>query len=465
MTMDDVQDSQKDESLPLRQTLRSILDEGEQKVPSTTANIMASLRQEQQKAQKRIVDITSSTTPVPATFSSVETPLPKRRRNSLYNALAFTAVAAVLVASFGLCGFILRHPASSSTTGSTSSNAASSGSSPLYSITKYPSPAPVITNTWSSVVIAYQMNGMTFIANYDPIASTSTPLISSSYVDTTVNGVSHDGHQILYSVYDGSKTSYYIYPQATKNAIFTTYDRSRSAIWSADNRFLFVSTAHGILSVDVQTFASKVVFPTLTNVTLLNYRENGYVYFVKGNTAQAYATEGTFNRINATQERSQQITPCVHGNNFWLSPSGATVYYNCPTSSPDTLYAVNSDGTNSRVFRLHSGAIIGYAEDGSPLTLENLNGKYQVVRKDVNVQQDTVLVQDVASQATTISKENVAVAPYGQTLVAKAAYSNPAQTSQEQFWYYNLTTGSSRTFSLPQGASSSQVIGWDKLKA
>ena len=462
--MDDVQDSQKDESLPLRQIFRSILDEGEQKVPSTTPNIMASLRQEQQKTQQHIVDVPSSTTPVPATFSSVETPLPKRRRNSLYSVFAFTAVAAVLVASFGLCGFILRHPISTSSGSSTSSNAASSGNGPVDAITRYPSTVHATTETWSAVIITYQLNGATFIANYDPATSISTPLISSLDVSMTVNGVSHDGHEILYSVYDGFKTSYYIYPQATKTPIFTTSDRSRSAIWSADDRFLFISTAQGIMSIDAQTYTTKVVFPVLMNVTLLNYREDGYLYFVRGNTEQPYATDGTFNRINTAQEKSQQITPCVRGTNFWLSPSGVTVYYNCPASSANTLYAVNSDGTNSRVFRSYSGAIIGYAKDGSPLTLENSNGKYQVVRKDVNVQQDTVLVKDVAPQTTSVTKENIAVAPYGQTLVAKATYSNSAQTSQEQFWYCNLTTGSSRTFSLPRGASSSQVIGWDKLK-
>ena len=308
------------------------------------------------------------------------------------------------------------------------------------------------------------MNGMTIIANYDPVTASSTILASVPYADTIVDGVSHDGHQLLYSVYDGSKTSYYIYPQVTTDAIFTTNDKSLSAIWSTDDRTLFISTAKGVVSVDVQTHAVKLLFPTLPSVTLLNYRDDGYLYYVQGDTGQAYATEGTLNRISITQGSSQQITPCVHGTNFWLSPSGATVYYNCLDQNTNTLYAVNSNGTDTHAFRSNAGNIIGYTEDGSPLTLVNANGKYQVVQRNLTTEQDTVLIQDVAPEATTITAGDVAVAPFGQTLVAKATYNNNGQAIHAQFWYSNLTTGNSQTFSLPQSASMSQAIGWDKLQ-
>ncbi len=461
---DDVQET--GDRLPPRQALRAILDEGEQKVPSTTANIMAAIRREQQTAQNvaasSVPDAkdTSSTAPFPQ-VRVIETPRPKRSKRVLYNALALIAVAAALIASFGLLSFLVPHNSGSmgTATGASSSTNSSANTGPQYA----PS-VPATTSTWSAVIMTYRMNSMTIIANYNPVTSTFMTIVSSPYADTIVDGVSHDGHEVLYSIYDGSKTSYYIYPQAITNAIFTTPDKSRSAIWSTDNRTLFISTAKGIMLVDVQTHAVKLLFPTLLSVTLLNYRDDGYLYFVKGDTRQAYATEGTFNRININQGNSQQITPCVRGTNFWLSPSGATVYYNCPDQNANTLYAVKSDGTNPHVFRSQAGNIVGYAEDGSPLTLVNVNGKYQVVQLDTQSIQDTVLVQDVAPQATTLTADNVAVAPLGPTLVAKATYSRNGQAAYEQFWYSNLTTGNNQAFSSPRGATMSQVIGWDKLQ-
>ncbi len=422
---DDVQNSETGDRLPPRQALRAILDEGEQKVPSTTANIMAAVRREQQTAQKVAADSihnahdASSPAPFPQ-VREMETPRPKRSRRTLYNTLALIAVAAALIASFGLLSFLVPHDSGgmgTATGGSTTSNS-SANAGPQYA----PS-VPATTSTWSAVIMTYRMNGITIIANYNPVTSTFMTIVSLPYTDTIVDGVSHDGHEVLYSIYDGSKTSYYIYPQATRNALFTTNDKSRSAIWSTDDRTLFISTAKGVMSVDVQTHAAKLLFTTLLSVTLLNYRDDGYLYFVKGDAGQPYATEGTFNRINTAQGSSQQITPCVDGSNFWLSPSGVTVYYNCLDQSTNTIYAVNSDGTNPHVFRSQAGNIVGYAEDGSPLTLVNVNGKYQIVQLDMQSIQDTVLVQDVAPEATTVIADDVAVAPLGPTLVTKATYS------------------------------------------
>ncbi len=460
--MDDVQDSQADENLSLRQALRSILNEGEQKVPSTTANIMASIRLEHQKNQPKAFEETEPTNLSSLPLRVLETPRPQQRKQSRYSIFAFAAIAAILIASFGLLGFVRRGGSVFTTSGSVSSGA-SSGNATTLNVTTYPPFATAQSNTWSAVVITYQQNGMTFIANYDPIASTLKPLLSSSYMDTTVYGVSHSGHQILYSIYDGYNTSYYIYPQATKNPVFTTPERGRSAIWSTDDRLLFISTAKGIMSVDTQTYNAKLVLPTLPNVTLQNYRDDGYLYFVQGNAGQDYATEGTFNRINISQNRSQQITSCTRGTNFWLSLSGVTVYYNCPEKSTDALYAVNSDGTNPHVFRSFAGSIIGYTEDGSPLTLENNNGSNGVTRRDIKTQQDTMLIRNVVPQGAKLSKENVAVAPYGHSLVASPTY-NTGQGTPQQLWYSDLTTGSSQAFSLPDTATSAQVIGWDKLK-
>ena len=74
------------------------------------------------------------------------------------------------------------------------------------------------------------------------------------------------------------------------------------------------------------------------------------------------------------------------------------------------------------------------------------------------------MIKDVAPKATTLAVDDVAVAPFGQTLVAKGTYRSNDQAMYEQFWYSNLITGTSQTFSIPQAANVSQVIGWDKLQ-
>ena len=460
---DDVQNSQAGENLSLRQALRAMLDEGEHNVPSTTADIMASIRRERQTAQKEADHEDVHTTPLPVPLPSpTGTRQSKRSRRTLYGILALTAVAAVLIASFGLLSTAM-HGGSYNSGATTNASGSSAGNGPVNDITRNPSSIPATTDEWSTVIITYKQNGSTIIANYDPLKSALMTLVSLSAMDVIVHGVSHKGNEVLYSVYDGSKTSYYIYPQATKDAIFTTPDRSRSAIWSTDDSTIFISTSQGVISIDVQTFAIRLAFSTLPSVTLLSYRENGYLYFIQGNTGQTYATKGTLSRINIVQQDVQQITSCPNGTNFWLSPSGTVVYYNCPEQNTDTLYAVKSDGAVPYVFRSHAGNVIGYAEDDSPLTLENTNGKYQVVRRDESTSKDTVLVQAIALDTTTITSENIAVAPYGHTLVAKAIYKNNTQSTYEQFWYSNLSTGNTQPFFLPDGASSSHVIGWDRL--
>ncbi|GAC1617657.1 MAG: hypothetical protein NVS4B11_07030 [Ktedonobacteraceae bacterium] len=443
-----------------RRVLRAILDEGEQKVPSTTAHIMATLRQGQRTPQKTLVSAHNHhrevlpVVPFPQ-VREIETPRPRQtRQHTLRNTLAIAAVAAVLVASFGLFSYVLPHHSSSSSTARSS----------IATVTKATPFIPGTTPTWSSVIITYKINGITIIANYDPITEKSVMLTSSPYVDTLVDGVSHDGQKLLFSTYDGLKTSYYLYPQATTDAIFTTPDKSSSAIWSTDNRYVFISTAKGIAQVDTQTHDVRLILPALAATKLLNYRDGGYLYFVKGYEGQAYASEGTFNRVNIAQGTVQQITPCEHGTNFWLSPGGITVYYNCPDQDTTVLYAVNSDGTNPHAFSFNAGTVIGYAEEGSPLTLVNASGKYQVVQRDVNTAQAKVVLEDVAPGATTMTADDIAVAPFGHTLVAKGVYGGSGAAPQERFWYGDLVAGKSRAFALPQGAVTPNAIGWDKLQ-
>jgi len=461
---DDVQDSQNKMLAQQRHVLRAILDEGEQKVPSTTASIMAAIQQGQRTPQETSVDANNHRhelvpiVPFPQK-REIETPRPRRTRHTLYSALAFVAIAVALIVSFGLFSSLSAYR-STSTSGGAATN-----SNPATTITRYPPFVPGTTITWSAVIITYKVNGTTVIANYSPTSGKYATLATSQHADTFVDGVSHKGHMVLYSVYDGLKTAYYVYPQSTTDPIYTVPDKSSSAVWSTDDHYIFISTTKGIARVDVQAHTVTLILPALAVTKLLNYRDNdGYLYFVRGYKGQAYASEGTLNRINVSRGVIQQITPCERGTNFWLSPSGVTVYYTCPDQDATLLYAVHSDGANPYVFSAAINNVIGYMNDGSPLALVHVNGKYQVVQQDLNTSQNTVLLGDIAPGATTIMENDVAVAPSGHALVAKGTYSGNGTTTQEQFWYSDLATGKSQLLKIPQGARTSQVIGWDRLQ-
>ncbi len=449
-----------------RRALHAILDEGEQKVPSTTVQIMAAIRREQRTAGKTLVGASNHVQNMPPTallpqIRDIETPLPIAPRHRFRSGLALAAVAAILIISFGLLSYMLPRPSATTSTGKVTSTT----STPLSTATRLAPVAPAITPEWSEVIMTYQINGTTVIANYDPVNNASAILTTSPYAVTSVAGVSHHGDKVLYSTYDGFKTSYYLYPQSTTNAFYTTPDKNSSAVWSTDDRFIFINTSEGIAQIDVQTHNVTPILPSVASTTLNNYRD-GYLYYVKGYNGQAYSSEGVLNRVNVTNGVTQQITStCQHGANFWLSPGGVNVYYTCLDQQNTLLYTVKSDGTHSHVFRYNAGNVIGYeGDEGSPLTLTNSNRKYQVMELDLYPPfKDKVLLYDVAPGAATVVASDIAVAPYGHALIAKGTYSTSDTTPAAQLWYSDLVTSKRQPLKLPQDARSPSAIGWDKL--
>jgi hypothetical protein len=310
------------------------------------------------------------------------------------------------------------------------------------------------------------VNGTTIIANYDPVAGKANTITTSPYAVTSVAGVSHLGDKVLYSIYDGFKTSYYMYPQLTTSAFYTTPDKNSSALWSTDDSLIFINTSKGVAQINVQTHAVSMILPAIASTTLNDYR-NGFLYFIKSSNGQAYGTQGTLERVNVTTGDVQPLTAsCQNGTNFWLSPGGITVYYTCLDSQNTSIYSMGSDGSNIRVFRYDEGDVIGYeGMNGAPLTLKNVNGKYQIVQLDLNSpSKDAILLDDVAPGASTVAASSVAVAPYGQVLIVKGMYGTNTATASERLWYRDLVTGSKQQLNVPQEARSLNTIGWDKLQ-
>ncbi len=464
-----------------RRALRALLDEGTRTVPSTTSRIMAAIRQEQQTTAKEPESASNHVTPVTPIVPflqrrEIETPLPVTpRRRFRSGPAALVAVAVILIASFSVLSYLLV-PHSSSTNGSGNRSstkavftATTAGTAaPTVTVTSGAASLtpPVTTSTWSTFIMTYRINGTTIIANYDPVAGKSATITTSPYAVTSVSGVSHMGDKVLYSIYDGFKTSYYIYPQSTTSAFYTTPDKNSSAVWSTDDSLIFINTSKGVAQINVQTHAMSMILPAIASTTLNDYRD-GFLYFIKSSSGQTYATQGILQRANVTTGDVQQLTSsCQNGANFWLSPGGITVYYTCLDSQNTSIYSVGSDGSNVRVFRYDEGNVIGYAgTNGAPLTLKNVNGKYQIVQLDLNSSnKDAVLLNDVAPGASTVTASSVAVAPYGQVLIAKGIYGTDAATASERLWYNDLVTGIPQQLNVPRGARSLNTIGWDKLQ-
>jgi hypothetical protein len=432
-----------------RQQLRRLLIVGEQTVPSSTTRILQAIVREKQplplsNAHKNSEDIS----PIALPNVRVERQrLTQSSRKQAQNVLAFVAVLALIVASFNLFSRMLVF------------HGASTGSAVMGVAQKKPAITPVIhTTTWSSVIIALRNGRQQVITSTNPMTGKSAILAFSDYPDATLfDGVSHDGYQVLYHVFDGSQTRYYLQPSTQNSILYTVKGKGGSAIWSTDDSSVFISTPEGIEQVAVKSQRATLAIASIKAPDLRFYRD-GYLYFVAN--VKADASTG-LNRIDMTTGQISSVTGdfCTLSYDFWPSPGGSTVYYRCKDKA--ALYAITNDGTGARLVRADAGRIIGYTAQGEPLTLSKTNTAFQVVKLGIDAQHDQTVVTDVAPGASTLTADGIAVAPYGFSLVALAHYGS----SSEKLWYDDLVHHTQTAISNAPLTSSLQVGGWARLQA
>ncbi len=436
-----------------RQQLRRFLLTNEQKVPSSTTHIMQAIARERKETPEEGVAsnghrITEVPILPPILLTNAVHKRPARRsRKLVQNMLAFVAVVAVILVSFNLFNHVLLvgHTASSGTS---------------YTLGPKRSFLPVTHSaSWSSVIIALTRGKQKIITATDSTTGKSAVLASSNYVDATaVDGVSHDGYQVLYHVFDGHTTRYYLQPSSYENILYTMTGKGGQALWSTDDSAVFISTPDGIEKVDVNAHTTTRIVSTFKSPDLRFYRD-GYPYFV---VSANYST--TLNRINLTTGEVTPITApyCQFSYDFWLSTSGTLLYYRCKLN-PTALYGVDTNGAKSNLLRVNTGRMIGYDAQGEPLTLLKVNTAFQVVKLGLNVQQDQTLLADVAPGASDLDADSVAVAPYGFSLLALAHYANGIG----KLWYDDLVHQKQTTISTVSDAqlvSSLQIGGWARLQ-
>jgi hypothetical protein len=196
-----------------------------------------------------------------------------------------------------------------------------------------------------------------------------------------------------------------------------------------------------------------------------------FLYFIG---AENLVTDALY-RVNLSQTNPlpQRVTSPSPNTRFWLSIDGTTVFYaNRGSSGVQGIYAVDSDGTNLRLLRPGTAIPIGYASDNALMVMDEVQGKFQVIKLGTMPgQPEKLVLGDAAPGALSLCNitlpvgivrvcdQNIALAPYGHGLLLNAHYPNGTNS----LVYDNLDTGVSQIIrSLPAGTNA-QLPGWSKM--
>jgi len=445
-----------------RSALQDVLLANEQHMPSTVVAIMEAIRQEPRllphSFQRRftdefpIIEIGQFRKPAAQAQRS-----PSRSYTLLRNILSMTAVIVLILAASVLFNHLLLYRTISTTAS--------------YS-------QPNFTDEWRSVVIGRDMSGRMSIENYDPYTGRHLPLVPLfSATHSTIDSVSHDGHNILYH-YSSSGHTYYatLAPRPQTGYFYSLQeDNAGPTIWMGDSRHVLIATHNqGILEVDSQTGDARTVAMVL-HVNHLWFYRDGYLYF-------NYTAENSpFNlwRVNIATGNVELVIKTSNGRSYFLSPDGTTVFYvdTMGTSRKTAIYTTNvSSLTESSHLLLSSAAIpVGFALDNTLELVQEVHQTFQIVKlKPTQAAIERVVMADIAPGAVALCDsvptnamptcdENIALAPYGSGVIVTAL----KKDGTRQIWADDLTTG--RTLLLQTISSSDtthvQLPGWDRIHA
>jgi len=416
----------------------------------------------------------------------------KQRHFSLRLGAALLTFAFV---AFGLIGCTVTPIAGSGTPTPSSSpgtpaNTATSGS---------PTPNTPVSwsGGWNSFMLASQTSGSSnYVILNANLQDQHTALTQYAVPQAQFGSISPDGKDVLYSVTTNNYVQFYtaLSPRPSTGFFYEVSSRSAyltgNVIWMSDSRHaLVLDPVKGVWSVDVQTGQAQQVLSlpfSSSNGTvdgiqqLLAYRD-GYLYFQGGGGGYCI---GAICRVqlNTTHWVVTQYSSRQTGNSdFLLSPDGGTIYYcNTGPAGQAGLYAVNSDGSHSRILRASStgsdcGGVtpIGFAQDNGLVVMSDINGKFEVLELGTTPQQDNLILADAAPGANSlcassneesfsanVCSQDVALAPYSHALVVQGKL--PDGTLQ--LWGTDLITGQQHVLKpIDNGGKPVQLLGWDQL--
>lgn len=443
-----------------RAVLRELLNESEASVASTTAQVLAVIHRGQESGSrpgsldKRVGYYLQeiAITPGVPELNDNHHELRPGSHSWLLSALTLATVAAVVLFAIGILDHYFSRPE--------------------------PAGKVVDSNGWNSVVVGLTLAApgvarLMGIYNYNPASGKRTELVPSSQApaDVQLDGVSPDGHNLLYQASTNGHTLYStLVPVNGKGFFYELNDvDAGNAIWMDSGRVLVATVHSGVELVDIHTGVSKNLFPTL-RVDRLVFYHNPYMYFVGASALY---------RINSVSADSTPqvvtISAAGKGSSFWLSPDGLTIYY---ADSEDTggpgIHSVSSDGT--RAVEVLSGDVtpagyvepIGFADDNSLEAIRVSSGKFQVIKYAASGEQFQIVVDDAAPQAISLCGAevaapmcdgNVVLAPSGHGLVVNAFYPDGYQ----RVWFDDLATGKKSLLMKLASDMHVQLPGWDRI--
>jgi hypothetical protein len=470
-----------------RMMLYHFLVANERQVPATSGAIFAAIRREAMTAEanalrredrhqqetrtvKQIVTgQTASSSPAsPIPLNS----RPAQRHRLFQNVLTLATVAAVILAAVGLLNRF-------------TTQASSPASQPAQS--SQPEQIPPSGSTtnnagWNSVLFGLTMlsaagmvQSLAFYT-YDTGNDHTTLLLSATQTFDAVNmeGISSNGQALLYDEISlDQQRSYRTIPASTSAHMAYQLDAKQggNAVWMDTTHFLVQNRNGTIQEVSALTGLAQQSWSL--QVGRLTFYRQPFLYFVGGENLET----GALYRANLDQAHPtpQRVTKPSPGTRFWLSVDGTTIFYaNRGASGVQGIYAVGSDGTNFRLLRPGTGIPIGYASDNALMVMDQVNGKFQVIKLGTLPGiPEKVILADAAPGAVSlcsvseavdivpICDQNIALAPYGHGLLLNARYANGTNS----LIYDNLDTGVSHTIrTLPVG-SSVQLPGWSKMSS
>jgi hypothetical protein len=344
---------------------------------------------------------------------------------------------------------------------------------------------------WNSFMIGFHAGtNQGGVLNVDYTNGKSEALTQYVLYNPEYDGIAPNGKNLLYQQSMNGLTQYYtIFPAQTGGARFLyTQKGAGNAIWMPDSRHILVLNQNtGVTEVDTATnHVQKVLALPYTDlkgtyldrIEALTFTNAGFLYFVGSGGGPCI---GALCRIqlNTHNAAITRLSSRQTGATFWLSPDGRTIYYrNTGPAGAPGIYAVNSDGTHTRILRSgdplgNNGVPIGFAADNSLVIMRHVGSKFQVVTLGATAGQDRVLLPDAAPGAVllcdpsykgsgiTICDQNIALAPYGHAIIVQGTLAN----NKRILWSTNLVTGKQlriRPLSLTAGVAV-QLLGWDQL--
>lgn len=446
-----------------RSALQDVLLANERYMPSTVVAIMEAIHQESRPLPHSFQRRSTDELPI-VEIGQFRKPAAQAQRSSgrsyilLRNILSVTAVFAVILAASALFNHLLLYRSTSTT----ASHAPAHFSD---------------TDSWRSAVIGRDMAGRMSIENYDPYTGRHLPLVplfTATY--STIDSVSHDGHNILYHYFSSGHTYYATLIPHLQTGYFYALqeDNAGPTIWMSDSRHVLIATHNqGILEVDSQTGVARTV-AKLRQVNHLWFYRDGYLYFT-------YTAENSpFNlwRVNIATGNVELVIKTSNGRSYFLSPDGTTVFYvdTLGTSRKTAIYTTNVSSLTGRPQLLLSSAAIpvGFALDNTLELVQEVHQTFQIVKlKAAQAAIERVVMADIApgavalcdavpTNAPPICDENVALAPYGSGVVVTGLNKDGTR----QVWADDLTTGRNLLLETLRSSDTThvQLPGWDRIQ-